>query len=209
MTIDTTTTTPATNTNDGGGTSTAAPASTTEAAAAPAPAAPAEAPGATTETVEAKTETAPVVPETYEFKMPEGMDLDTTAASEFSALAKELKLDQPTAQKVADIGAAMATRQAEAHAELVQGWVESVKTDKEIGGDKLAENLGVARKALDQFGSQEARDILNNSGLGNHPAVIKMFLAIGKAIGDDGFVKGSPPGSSESAADKMYPSMKK
>lgn len=206
MTTETTTT--ATNSNDGGGTSEAVVA-TPAATAAPAPGAQAETANTTVETVEAKTETAPAVPESYEFKMPDGMELDKAAAGEFSALAKELKLDQATAQKVADIGAAMATRQAEAHAAQVEAWVESVKTDKEIGGDKLAENLGVARQALDQFANPAARDILINSGLGNHPDVIKMFLAIGKAIGDDGFVKGSPPGSSESVADKMYPSMKK
>ncbi len=206
MTTDTTTTT-ATNTNDGGGTSAVAAATTTEATTA-APAV-VETTGAKTETVEAKVETAPVVPETYEFKMPEGMDLDQTAASDFSVLAKELKLDQATAQKVADIGAAMATRQAEAHAAMVEGWVNSVKADKEIGGDKLTENLAIARKAFDQFGTPEVRAVLDSSGLGNHPDVVRMFIAIGKSIADDGFVKGSAPGSSESMADKMYPSMKK
>jgi hypothetical protein len=197
--------TSATTTNDGGTSEVVA--TTTEATAA-APAV-VEALGDKIETVEVKEETAPVVPEVYELKMPEGMDLDKDAASEFSTLAKELKLDQATAQKFADIGAAMATRQAEAHAAQVQSWVDSVKSDKEIGGDKLAENLGIARKAFEQFGNQSARDIITNSGLGNHPDLIKMFIGIGKAMSDDGFVRGAAPGTSESVADKMYPSMKK
>lgn len=147
------------------------------------------------------------VPEAYEFKMPDGVELDKAAADEFSAIAKEMGLDQEQAQKVADVGAKMAQRQAEAHARQVEAWVGEVKADKEIGGDKLDENLGVARKALDTFGTPELRDLLNASGMGNHPAVIKAFYKVGKAISEDGFVKGSPPGASTDPAKTMFPSM--
>lgn len=147
------------------------------------------------------------VPEAYEFKMPDGVELDKAAADEFSAIAKEMGLNQEQAQKVADVGAKMAQRHAEAHARQVEAWVGEVKADKEIGGDKLDENLGVARKALDAFGTPELRDLLNASGMGNHPAVIKAFYKVGKAISEDGFVKGSPPGASTDPAKTMFPSM--
>lgn len=151
--------------------------------------------------------TEPVVPESYEFAMPDGVALDKAAADEFSAIAKELKLDQATAQKVADVGAKMAQRQAEAHANLVASWVDQVKTDKDIGGDKLNENMAVARKALDTFGTPELRDVLNSTGLGNHPAVIKAFYNAGKAISEDGFVKGSPAGNNTDPAKRLFPNM--
>lgn len=151
--------------------------------------------------------TAPAVPESYEFAMPEGVQLDKTAADEFSAIAKELKLDQATAQKVADVGAKMAQRQTEAHTKLVESWTEAVKTDKEIGGDKLAENLGVARKALEAFGTPELKDVLNATGFGNHPEVIKAFYKIGKAISEDRFVTGSAKGAETDIAKRMFPSM--
>lgn len=147
------------------------------------------------------------VPESYELKMPEGVQLDQAAAEEFTAIAKELGLDQEAAQKVADVGAKMAQRQAEAHAKLVESWVEQVKTDQEIGGDKLDENLGIARKALDMFGSPELKDLLNSTGLGNNPTIIKAFYKAGKAISEDGFVKGSPKGPETDIAKKMFPSM--
>lgn len=150
----------------------------------------------------------PTAPESYDLQMPEGVELDKAAADEFTALAKELKLDQPTAQKLADVGAKMAQRQAEAHAKLVDSWTEQVKTDKEIGGDKLDENLAVARKALDTFGTPELRDVLNATGLGNHPALIKAFYKAGKAISDDSFVKGAQTGGETDLARKMFPSMK-
>lgn len=171
-------------------------------------AAPADA-QATDTTAEGDKPAEPQVPEAYEFQMPEGVELDKAAADEFSAIAKELKLDQATAQKVADVGAKMAQRQIEAHARQVEAWVEQVKTDKEIGGDKLNENLAVARKAIDAFGSPELKELLNGSGLGNHPAVIKAFYKAGKAISEDRFVTGSPKGAnSGDAASKLFPTMK-
>lgn len=151
--------------------------------------------------------TEPVVPESYELKMPEGVQLDSAAAEEFTAIAKELKLDQAAAQKLADIGAKMATRQAEAHAQLVETWTEQVKTDKEIGGDKLDENLGVARKAIDTFGSPELKALLNSTGLGNHPEVVKLAFKVGKAISEDRFVQGSPKGAETDVAKKLFPNM--
>lgn len=151
--------------------------------------------------------TAPEAPESYEFTMPEGVALDKTAAEEFTAIAKELKLNQADAQKVADVGAKMAQRQAEAHAQLVESWVESVKTDKDIGGDKLAENLAIARKAIDAFGTPELKDVLNATGFGNHPAVIKAFYKAGMAISGDRFVSGSPKGPETDMAKKMFPNM--
>jgi hypothetical protein len=148
------------------------------------------------------------VPEAYDLKMPEGVELDQAATTEFTAIAKELKLDQAAAQKLADIGAKMAQRQADAHAQLVETWTEQVKTDKEIGGDKLAENLGVARKAIDTFGSPELKALLNSTGLGNHPEVVKLAFKVGKAISEDGFVSGSPKGNTTNdPAKKLFPNM--
>ncbi len=151
--------------------------------------------------------TKPEVPESYDLAMPEGVQLDKAAADEFTTIAKELKLDQAAAQKLADVGAKMAQRQAENHAKLVESWVEQVKTDKDVGGDKLDENLGVARKALETFGSPELRDVLNMTGFGNHPEVIRAFYKIGKAISEDRFVSGSPKGSEADPAKTLFPNM--
>ena len=152
--------------------------------------------------------TEPVVPESYELKMPDGVELDSAAAEEFTAIAKELKLDQAAAQKLADVGAKMAQRQAEAHAQLVETWTEQVKTDKDIGGDKLEENLGIARKAIDTFGSPELKALLNSTGLGNHPEVVKLAYKVGKAISEDRMVSGAPKGNTANdPAKKLFPNM--
>lgn len=152
---------------------------------------------------------APVVPEKYEFKMPEGVELDTAAAEEFSVLAKELKLDQATAQKVADIGAKMAQKQAERHAETVKGWTTESKADKEFGGDNLQQNLATAQKAIDTFGSKELKSLLTSSGLGNHPEIIRFAFNAGKAISEDGFIRSGSRTSTpaQSLEKRLYPNM--
>lgn len=147
-------------------------------------------------------------PEKYEFKAPDGVVVDDTTIESFSEVAKELNLPQEAAQKILDkVGPVMAQRQAEVIANLNTQWVEGVRSDKEIGGDKLQENLAVAKKAMDTFGTPELRTLLNESRLGNHPEIIRVFYRAGKSISEDKFVAGGSgrPNGSKDAAKSLYP----
>lgn len=138
-------------------------------------------------------------PEKYEFKAHEGREFDPEIIGTFSDVARELNLTQDAAQKVLDrMGPKMAERQAAYAESLRTQWAEKARGDKEIGGDKLDANLAVAKKALDAFGNQELRTLLNESGLGNHPEVIRLLYKAGRAISEDGYV-----GSSAGAARQM------
>jgi hypothetical protein len=148
-------------------------------------------------------------PEKYEFKAPEGQVFDAKVIGAFSEVAKELNLSNESAQKVLDkVAPALAEKQAELVETAKAEWVETAKADKEFGGTKLDENLALAKKALDTFGSPELRTLLNDSGLGNHPEIIRAFYRAGKAISEDSFVSGTR-GTSEtkSIAQRMYPNM--
>ncbi len=109
-------------------------------------------------------------------------------------MAKELKLTQEQAQRIADLGVKQSERWAQAQQEVLQQaetqWLEQVQTDKEIGGDKLQENVAVALKAIDTFGSPELKAFLKESRLGNHPEMIRFAYRAGKAIADDSVVPG-------------------
>ena len=86
-------------------------------------------------------------PETYEFKDPEGSSFDAKVIEEFASVAKELDMPQDAAQKIIDkVGPVIAARQAEQRDATIQQWAADAKTDKEFGGDKLSENLSVAKK---------------------------------------------------------------
>lgn len=155
-----------------------------------------------------------VVPEKYELKAPDGVTLDSEALGEFEGLARDLKLSQEDAQKVTDIGAKLAqkweTKQAEVIQQAAADWVKEAAADKEFGGEKLSENLAVARKALDAFGTPELRSLLDGSRLGNHPEVIRFMVRAGKAISEDRMVTGGRgPAAQATTADVLYPNQSK
>lgn len=146
-------------------------------------------------------------PEKYEFTAGEGVELDSDALKDFEPVARVLNLTNEQAQKLVDaypkILAGVQQRQAEAWQKQTEGWAETVKADKEIGGDKLTANLSAAQRALDQFGTPELKEYLNATGLGNHPDLVKTFVKIGKAMSEDGMVDGSNQGQ-RSAAEVLY-----
>lgn len=147
-------------------------------------------------------------PEKYEFKAAEGAELDTEALKDFEPLARELNLNQEQAQKLVDMYGTkllpmVQKQQAEAWQKQTEGWAESVKADKEIGGDKLNSNLSAAQRALEQFGTPELKEYLNGTGLGNHPELVKTFIRIGKAMSEDNMVTGKESGQ-RSAAEVIY-----
>lgn len=148
-------------------------------------------------------------PEKYEFKAAEGITFDDAVVGAFSEVAKELNLTQDAAQKVLDkVAPVMAARQSEQIEAARTAWAESAKVDKEFGGDNLAENLAIAKQGLETFGTPELRALLNESGLGNHPEVIRVFYRAGKAISDDRIVTGaSGSATTQTTAQRMYPNM--
>jgi len=150
-------------------------------------------------------------PEKYEFQAPEGVSFDTELLGEFEGIAKELKLSQADAQKVTNIGAKLAQKfeaqQALAVTKLATEWVEAATNDKEYGGEKLQENLAVARKAMTAFGSPDLQDLMEKTGLGNNPEVIRFMFRAGKAISEDRLVVGGASNTSsnqKTTSDILY-----
>lgn len=140
-------------------------------------------------------------PETYQdFKTPEGVTLDAEVLTEFKDLAKDLKLDQDSAQKFVDLAPKLVEKwQAKQAQDLIDArtkWAEDTLKDKEIGS---TENLAVANSALKEFGSPELVTLLQESGFGNHPALVRTFYRIGKAMSEDSIVTGKQPPQSKGA----------
>lgn len=149
-------------------------------------------------------------PEKYEFQAPEGREFDPEVLAEYSDVARELNMSQESAQKMLDrIAPVLAAKQEKAIEHARNEWSEGSKADKEFGGEKLQENLSVAKKALDAFGTPELKTLLNESGLGNHPEIIRVFYRAGKAISEDNFVGGkAAPAKGADTASILYPNQK-
>lgn len=150
---------------------------------------------------------AQAAPAEFDLALPEGIPVDEAAASSLMALAKEKGFDQATVQQLAGIAAEMQQRAFEQHAQLTADWVNQVKADPEIGGDRLPEALGHARRALDEFGTPELRALLDETGLGNHPALVRFVVNAGKKLADDGFVASRTAVVERDPAKLLFPSM--
>lgn len=166
--------------------------------------APAEKAADGTDSAEAPKSTAP---EKYEIKAPEGVELNATVMGEFEGVAKELGLSQDDAQTFVSKMAPQIAAAQKAQLETIKAqWTESSRTDKEFGGDKLTENIAVAEKALDAFGTPDLRKLLKETGLANHPEIIRVFYKAGQKISSSNFVAGG--GNSDAikgAAATLYP----
>jgi len=188
-----------------------APTDTTPAsAAAPASDAAAKPAGTDAAAGEAKTEEAKperAAPEAYEFKAPEGVELNPALLGEFEGLARELNMPQNEAQAIVErmtpkIQARMQAQQIEIMAQARADWLQQIESDAEIGGAAKQASQASAAKALHQFGTPELRVLLKDSGLEAHPEVVRFFSRAGKAISEDSFVSGRPP--TKSTAQALY-----
>lgn len=136
------------------------------------------------------------VPEEYEFNnLPEGVELDQDMADAVTPVFKDLGLTQDQADKLVEAYVGAQTKAAEAQADMIgqtmKEWVETAKTDKEIGHNNWDSSVQAANAVLREFGTPElVQDVMVGQGVGNHPEVIRLLARIGKAVSDDQFLTG-------------------
>jgi len=132
------------------------------------------------------------IPEKYELKFTETTPQEDRDA--VVAYAKQHGMTIEAAQKLADHNQALAvawnTRQQQLRKSEAEQWKKEVQTDKEIGGDKLADTLRVAKRAIDRFAPKDSpmMKFLDETGYGNHPLWVRLMFEIGKTMKED-----SPP----------------
>ena len=159
-------------------------------------------------------EAAPEAPAEFveytDFTYPEGTVVDETIQDAFKAAAKEAGLTQAQAQHLTDMGSLMRTKVMADHqaaqAQVYNDWAEQSRSDKEFGGAKMDENLAIAGKAINAFATPELKALLDSTGIGNHPEMIRAFYRAGKAMSEDNLVPGGKgPAATSSLADRLYP----
>ena len=90
-------------------------------------------------------------------------------------------------------------------------YIDQLTIVTEIGGANLTKNVEMAKRVMDTFASPELKKLLNDTGLGNHPELVKVFAKVGAKMSEDSFIPGG--GSSQltekSVADKLFAEKKK
>lgn len=160
---------------------------------------------------------APVVPEVYEFKMPEGEELDEAAAPMVQELFKELGLPQEKAQEVLnklleiDKARQPSPEQIQQYyeqqaAELNKNWGEECRKLPELGGDNFNKSLETCSQVMVKFATPELRKFLTYSALGSNPEFFKFIHAIGSAMSQDTLEHGGNAGKGpRDIADRLWP----
>ena len=148
------------------------------------------------------------------FDIPEGMgSLNEETFQEVSALGAELGLNQQQLQKIVDLGVkkfgedigAVQLKLAQAEDELRKIREERDNWERTARGDpEITRNLHYARRFVDAFRTPELEELLS-SGVGNNPALIRVFIAAGKKYMSEApfATGGSPAGARPSTIQEM------
>lgn len=87
----------------------------------------------------------------------------------------------------------------------LDAWAGDLRKDAEFGGEKYDANVATAVKGLEAVGSPELRKMLDDTGLGSHPDVVRAFWKVGQMVADTAVVTGQTGTSTRrSFADALY-----
>jgi hypothetical protein len=126
--------------------------------------------------------------EGYNFEL--GDTADPDMVNWFKNAAFEAGLTEANAQKIMDSYNEKALAyQSEFNAVQELEAAESIKELKNDFGLAYDQKVESARRAVTEFGGQELKDVLDQTGLGNNPTIVKAFAQVGEYLSEDKLVK--------------------
>lgn len=156
-----------------------------------------------------KIEGAPA-PDAIVLKLPDGVEANAELLTSFTTLATESGLNTEKAQKLldmhlAEVGKINAATE-KAWTDQVAAWKTAIDKDPDIGGEKTAAAQVVIARALDTYGSSEARAAFEATGAGWNPAIIKFVHKMAAALNEGSPISpGGPRGQkAASPAARLY-----
>jgi len=121
---------------------------------------------------------------------------DSEDLSDFKGYAHELGLTQRQAEALLDKiaeGNQMAQQQGQENIEKAEADAQASLTRE--WGQQYNQNLDYARRAFGRFASPEALSVMEETGLGNHPEILKLFAKVGEQLSEEQMLPGNPRGS--------------
>lgn len=153
-----------------------------------------------------QTKDKPSVPEKYDLKLPDQSPVNPVRLEKIAAEAKAQGLSQDQAQELVTREHNTVSDLVQAHHARVKEWSDASAADKEVGGPDINRNIALADRLVDTYGSPELKEQLKITGFGSHPEMLRLFVRIAKAGGEDRLVRGggTPPAPKKSAADLLF-----
>lgn len=140
----------------------------------------------------------PVVPESYDISVPEGLESFYTEESVagFKEFAKNTGLTQEHAAAVFELGASMNRAQKEA----MDATLNSLKDQH---GAKWEEKLGLTQRFIKEYGGE---DLALDATVANNPNVLSMILKVAEHMSEDSIerIGGNAGGGGKSSAEIIF-----
>jgi hypothetical protein len=71
-------------------------------------------------------------------------------------------------------------------------WRNMSRADTEIGGDNFNKTAEISKRVVEKFGNDAFKKLLNESGFGNYPEVLRFLSKVGSAFSEDQLKAGNP-----------------
>lgn len=148
--------------------------------------------GEVAEHLEAQT-AIPSSPEGYVFEFTSGVQVDEQALASFRDVAFEQGVSQQQAASIANLYANLVEQQAAGEQDMLEeseaGWLKELRKER-----NYAKTVASARLTMERFGTPELNDLLNETRLGSHPALVRFVAKIGQELGEPLFIQGKGHG---------------
>jgi hypothetical protein len=145
---------------------------------------------------------------TYDLKLSENSLLDQKRLEDVVAYAKANKLTPEQAQGLLSREEALVKSAVDEHnnaiAKQTEEWKQASLADKEIGGPEFNKNVEMAHRVLKDFGNDTINKFLEESGFGNHPDVLRMFVRLGKATAEDRIINPNVNGGNKKSLEDIF-----
>ena len=151
-------------------------------------------------------------PETYEdFTIPDGFEMNADLLNDAKPIFKEAGLSQEVAQKFIDLQSTYVQKEMDAQQEewkkTMDTWSAEAKADKEYGGNAFNTSFATAKEAINAFGDDSFKQMLEITGVGNHPSMIRFLFNIGTLTKEHGIHIADKGETPVDMAAKMFPTM--
>lgn len=131
------------------------------------------------------------VPVQYNFKQEYGFSAEDN--TKLTDIFKKAKLSQEQADillnayhgDIANLGQQFDNELQTAIVNQRNTWANQVKADSELGGQNFANTKLNIGRVMQQFGTPELKNFLNESGLGYNPDFVRFMNKVGTMIGND------------------------
>lgn len=131
------------------------------------------------------------VPVQYNFKQEYGFSAEDN--TKITDIFKKAKLSQEQADillnayhgDIANLGQQFDNELQTAIVNQRNTWANQVKADSELGGQNFANTKLNIGRVMQQFGTPELKNFLNESGLGYNPDFVRFMNKVGTLIGND------------------------